>query len=182
VTNASDQLQTFASRPLAEYQAESAAAGASRDATPPDAGAAAPRVPAAEVPVVDIHFDDLPDEDYAEFVFPLKTTPGIYYVLGIDDDAVLYEVMDVAQHGSPNDIIDYFFKSTFRRALDEQGNEVAHGMRILMNAINRGVQGARESRRYLMSVVTTAIENWSEEMTDTSMRPMNRAQRRARRR
>lgn len=181
MTNASDQPQIFASRPLADYQTQTGDGDAPGDVTAPPSATAARAVP-RDVPVVDIHFEDLPDEDYAEFVFPLKTTPGIYYVLGIDDDAVLYEVMDVAQHGSPNDIIDYFFKSTFRRALDEQGNEVAHGLRILLNAIKRGVQGTRESRRYLMSVVTTAIENWSEEMTDTSMRPMNRAQRRARRR
>lgn len=171
----------FASRPLAELQAENAKSdrGASAVAGPPDLGAPSR---AHQAPVVDIHFEDLPDEEYAEFIFPLKTTPGVYYVLGIDDDAVLYEVMDVARDGSPNDIIDYFFKATFRRALDESGNEITHGMRMLMNAIKKGVRGEHESRRYLMSVVSTAIENWSEEMTDTSMRPMNRAQRRARRR
>lgn len=171
----------FASRPLADYQAEQAEAAepeTPKDLAVSNVGAKAHR----EVPVVDIHFEDLPDEEFAEFVFPLKTTPGVYYVLGIDDDAVLFEIQDVARDGSQNDVIDYFFKSTFRRALDDQGEEISHGLRMLLNAVTKGVRGQRESRRYLMSVVTTAIENWSEELTDTSMRPMNRAQRRARRR
>lgn len=170
----------FASRPLADYQAQAQASEpeASREATAPSVGATQRR----EVPVVDIHFDDLPDEEFAEFVFPLETTPGVYYVLGIEDDAVLYDIQEVARDASNNDIIDYVFKHTFRRALNEQGEEIGQGLRMLLNAINKGVRGKRESRRYLMSVVTTAVENWSEELTDTSMRPMNRAQRRARRR
>lgn len=176
----------FASRPLGEYQAQTAKADAEaaahRGAAAVAAAPAEPVYRAREIPVVDIHFDDLPDEEYAEFNFPLKTTPGVVYTLGIEDDSVLFEIADIAQDGSPNDIINYFFKATFRRATDEHGNEIENGMRYLQNAISRGKPGDRESRRYLMSVVTTAIDNWSEELTDTSMRPANRAQRRARRR
>lgn len=170
----------FASRPLADYQAQPQVLEpeAPRDMATAGAGARERH----EVPVVDIHFEDLPDEEFAEFVFPLETTPGVYYVLGIDDDAVLYDIQDVARDASNNDIIDFVFKHTFRRALNEQGEEIGQGLRMLLNAVNKGVRGKRESRRYLMSVVTTAVENWSEELTDTSMRPMNRAQRRARRR
>jgi hypothetical protein len=177
VTNTSDQQQIFASRPLAEYQAEAA-----RETTSLNGVNAAPITQAQPMPVLDIHFDDLPDEEYAEFNFPLRTTPGVIYTLGVEDDAVLFQIMDVAQDGSPNDIISYFFKSTFRRAVDENGAEIDNGLRYFQNAISTGKPGQRESRRYLMSVVTTAIEHWTEELTDTSMRPMNRAQRRARRR
>jgi len=172
----------FTSRPLADYQVESIASAPTADT---EAVAPVPAEPAQrlhEVPVVDIHFDDLPDEPYEEFHFPLKTTPGVVYTLGVEDDAVLFQVMDVAQDGSPNDIIDYFFKATFRRAIDEHGTEIENGLRHFQNAISRGRPGQRESRRYLMSVVMAAIERWTEELTDTSMRPMNRSQRRARRR
>lgn len=172
----------FTSRPLADYQVESIASAPTADT---EAAASVPAEPVQrphEVPVVDIHFDDLPDEPYEEFHFPLKTTPGVVYTLGVEDDAVLFQVMDVAQDGSPNDIIDYFFKATFRRAVDEHGAEIENGLRHFQNAISRGRPGQRESRRYLMSVVMAAIERWTEELTDTSMRPMNRSQRRARRR
>lgn len=172
----------FASRPLADYQAETAKAAATVDSSVVASGPAEPTYRTRDVPVVDIHFEDLPDEPYEEFNFPLKSTPGVVYTLGVEDDAVLFQVMDVAQDGSPNDIIDYFFKATFRRAIDENGHEIENGMRFLQNAISKGRPGERESRRYLMSVVMAAIEKWTEELTDTSMRPANRAQRRARRR
>lgn len=172
----------FASRPLADYQAETAQAARSLDTPAVTAAPAEPVHRTRDVPVVDIHFEDLPDEPYEEFNFPLKTTPGVVYTLGVEDDAVLFQVMDVAQDGSPNDIIDYFFKATFRRAVDEHGQEIENGMRYFQNAISKGRPGQRESRRYLMSVVMAAIERWTEELTDTSMRPMNRAQRRSRRR
>lgn len=171
----------FASRPLADYQAQTAKA-AIVDAKVVNSGPSEPEYRTRDIPVVDIHFEDLPDEPYEEFNFPLKTTPGVIYTLGVEDDAVLFQVMDVAQDGSPNDIIDYFFKATFRRAIDEDGHEIDNGMRYLQNAISKGRPGQRESRRYLMSVVMAAIEKWTEELTDTSMRPANRAQRRARRR
>ena len=96
---------------------------------------------------------------------------------------MLFQVMDVAQDGSPNDIIDYFFKATFRRAIDENGHEIENGMRFLQNAISKGRPGQRESRRYLMSVVMAAIEKLQSRSSPTPpMRPANRAQRRARRR
>lgn len=183
MTNSSDQPQTFTSQPLASYQAGNDTTASVFDPPTPrgasDGGAALQARPA---PVLDIHFDDLPNEDYGEFNFPLRTTPGVIFTLGVDDDAVLFQIMDVAQDGSPNDIIDYFFKATFRRAVDEHGVEIPNGLRFFQNAINGGKPGERESRRYLMSVVTTAIDHWTEELTDTSARPMNRAQRRARRR
>lgn len=169
----------FASRPLADYQAE---ADRNEGETRAVAASPEPVQRPREVPVVDIHFDDLPDQEYAEFSFPLKTVPGVVFTLGIDDDAVLFQLADVANEGTLNDIISFVFKSTFRRAVDEYGNEVEHGLRLLMNAMTKGKPGERESRRYLMSVVNTAVEQWSEELTDTSMRPANRAQRRARRR
>lgn len=171
----------FTSRPLAEMQAEQAASAATapNPTRRPYEGA---RV-ATPVPVLDMHFEDLPNEEYAEFNFDLKTTPGVIYTLGIEDDAILFEVMDVAQEGSPNEIIDFFFRSTFRRAVHEDGTPIEHGLRYFLNATSQEkAPGERESRRYLMSVVTTAIDRWTEELTDTSMRPMNRAQRRSRRR
>lgn len=172
----------FASRPLADYQAEHTPTAPTIESSVVSSAPAEPSYRAREVPVVDIHFEDLPDEPYEEFNFPLKTTPGVVYTLGVDDDAVLFQVMDVAQDGSLNEIIDYFFKATFRRAVDEHGNEIENGMRYFQNAISKGRPGERESRRYLMSVAMAAIEKWTEELTDTSMRPMNRSQRRARRR
>lgn len=164
-------------------QAEQSAAAQSL----PDPGAApvpaaAPARPSAPVPVLDIDFADLPEESYEEFAFPLQTTPGNIYVLGIDDDSILFELMEVARDDSPNEIIKFALHSTFRRALDSSGNEIENGRKVLMEAIDPHRNGPKERRKYLMDVVLAAVDKWSEELTDASMRPMNRAQRRARRR
>jgi hypothetical protein len=173
----------FASRPLAEMQAEQAAEKQrSYTDAPAIAAETAQAVRPAPMPTLDIHFEDLPDQDYAEFNFPLKTTPGVVYTLGIDDDAVLYEVMDVAAEGTPTDILDFFFAATLRRAVYADGSPVEKPLKYFLKATDPKRADQRESRRYLMSVVTTAIDQWTEELTDTSMRPVNRAQRRSRRR
>lgn len=183
MTNASNQSYQFASRPLAELQAEQRAAASAPTHPEDDRTITGEQVrPSVTLPALDIHFEDLPDESYEEFHFPLKTTPGIVYTLGIDDDSVLFEIMDVTRDGTPTEIIEFFFDATFRRAVYEDGTEVPNGLKFFQKAINGGKPGERESRRYLMSVALAAIDRWSEELTDTSMRPMNRAQRRARRR
>jgi len=171
------------SRPLAELQAEQP------EHTPKPGGYTAEPMIAAEavkpsvpLPALDIHFEDLPDQEYEEFNFPLKTTPGVVYTLGIDDDAVLFAIMDVAAEGTTNDIIAYFFDATLRRAVHEDGTPVDKPLKYFQKAIDPKRREERESRRYLMSVITTAVDQWTEELTDTSMRPMNRAQRRSRRR
>lgn len=177
----------FASRPLAELQAENAAAEqAERDrraqpATPGPA-AVAPEAPrrAAPVPVLDISFEDLPDQEYEEFNFPLKSTPGIIYTLGIDDDSVLFEIMEVSREEGLNETITFCLESTFRRAVYEDGTPVENGRKVFLDAIDPYRRGEKESRKYLMEVVLSAVDRWSEELTDTSMRPQNRAQRRSR--
>lgn len=171
----------FASRPLAELQAEQAA---NAERTFEGARAVTTEAPrrAAPVPVLDINFEDLPDEAYEEFAFPLQTTPGTIYVLGIEDDSILFEIQEVARDEAANDIIKFALHSTFRRAIDAEGNEIEDGLKILMDAIDPNRKGPKERRKYLMEVVLAAVDKWSEELTDVSMRPMNRAQRRARRR
>lgn len=163
----------FTSRPLADAQAE-------LSDKPESAGVSASAGPRRAVPVVDINFDDIPEQDYEEFAFPLKTEPGIVWVLGIDDDAILFEIMEAAREDSPNEIIEFCLTSTFRYAVDKNGHEVDNGLRKLMNAIDPHRKGPRESRKYLMEVVLSAIDRWCEELTDTSMRTPSRAQRRAR--
>jgi hypothetical protein len=187
MANTSNQANMFASRPLAELQAENAAAeqaererrAAPAAAVPATVAAEAPRR-MAPVPVLDISFEDLPDQEYEEFNFPLKTTPGVIYTLGLDDDSVLFEIQEVAMEESQNQIILFALNATFRRAVYEDGTEVENGRKMLMDAIDPHRRGAKESRKYLMEVVLSAIDRWTEELTDTSMRPQNRAQRRAR--
>jgi hypothetical protein len=185
MTNTSNQANMFASRPLAELQAENAAAeqaekerraqpAAAIDPTP------APVRRAAPVPVLDISFEDLPDQDYEEFNFPLKNTPGIVYTLGIEDDSVLFEIMEASREDSPNEIIKFCLSATFRRAVYEDGTPVDNGLKVLLEATDPHRRGEKESRKYLMEVVLSAIDRWTEELTDTSMRPQNRSQRRAR--
>jgi hypothetical protein len=172
----------FTSRPLAEMQAEQAALSSARSngsVPEPETAAQVPRR-AAPLPVVDISFDDIPEQQYEDFAFPLRTTPGFVYVLGIDDDSVLFEIMEAAREDSPNEIIKFCLSATFRRAVDSEGNEVENGLRQLMEATDPHRRGEKESRKYLMEVVMSAIDRWCEELTDTSMRPQNRAQRRAR--
>ena len=177
----------FASRPLAELQAENAAAAQAERERQAASAAPAPATVAPEavrrtapVPVLDISFEDLPDQAYEEFNFPLKTTPGIIYTLGIDDDSVLFEIQEVAMEESQNAIMMFAFESTFRRAVYEDGTEVENGRKVFFDAIDPHRRGQKESRKYLLEVVLSAIDRWAEELTDTSMRPQNRAQRRAR--
>lgn len=185
MANTSNQAHMFASRPLAELQAENAAAEQAereRQAQPVVHDAAPPRQ-TVPVPVVDISFEDLPDQEYEEFAFPLRVTPENVYVLGIDDDAILFEIMEVSRDESPNAIIEFVLTETFRRAVRAaDGTEVENGLKVLLDAINPNRKGEKESRKYLMEVVLSAIDRWAEELTDTSMRPQNRAQRRRARR
>lgn len=185
VTDASKQPQMFTSRPLAELQAEQiqqaeAVKAKSNGSAPIDVGAAAAPRRTAQLPVVDINFEDLPEQEYEDFAFPLKTVPGTVWVLGIDDDAVLFDIMEVAREETPNEIIKFCLGATFRYAVDEEGNEVENGLRKLIDATDAHRRGEKESRKYLMEVVMSAIDKWCEELTDTSMRPQSRAQRRAR--
>lgn len=182
MANTSNQAHMFASRPLAELQAENAAAEQAERERPEPPATIAPEPPrrTAPVPVLDISFEDLPDQEYEEFNFPLKTTPGVIYTLGIDDDSVLFEIMEVSREESPNEIIMFALSATFRRAVHEDGTEVENGRKMLMDAADPHRRGEKESRKYLMEVVLSAIDRWTEELTDTSMRPQNRAQRRAR--
>lgn len=177
----------FASRPLAELQAEQAAAEQAERERRAAPAAVVPATVAAEaprrtvpVPVLDISFEDLPDQDYEEFNFPLKTTPGVIYTLGIEDDGVLFEIMEVLREDSLNEAITFALGATFRRAVHEDGTEVENGRKMFLDAIDPHRRGEKESRKYLMEVVGSAIDRWTEELTDTSMRPQNRAQRRSR--
>lgn len=173
----------FASRPLAELQAENAAAEQAERERQMQPATIAPEPPrrSAPLPVLDIDFEDLPDQEYEEFNFPLKTTPDVIYTLGIDDDSILFEIMEVSREDSLNETILFCLESTFRRAVyKEDGSEVENGLKMLMDAVDPHRRGEKESRKYLMGVVMGAIDRWAEELTDTSMRPQNRAQRRAR--
>lgn len=174
----------YTSVPLAEAQPRSGVDEGPRrvEATQSDPTPAAAAV-AHQVPVVDMDFEDIPEQSYEDFAFRLPTTPEMVYVLGIDDDTVLFEILDFTKEGSASEIIDFFFESTFRRVLyADTGLEVDNGYKLLCQTIDdRPKNGKPVSRKYLMGVVTTAIDRWSEELTDTSMRP-NRASRRARRR
>lgn len=181
-----NRSQSFASRPLAELQAEQAAesakiiAGPDFEAEPLRAVNSAGRVAA---PIIDISFEDLPEQEYEEFAFPLKVTPDIVYVLGIEDDAILFEIMEVSREESPNQIIEFVLSQTFRRAVNaHDGSEIQNGLKVMLDAINPDRKGEHESRKYLMEVVLSAIDRWAEELTDTTMRPQNRAQRRRARR
>lgn len=194
VTDTSNYTPMFTSRPLAEQQAEEAAARSSSSntaASVPVAGrpversietteAMAVSRRAVQLPVVDINFEDIPEQEYADFAFPLKTAPGIVWVLGIDDDAVLFDIMEVTREDSPNEIIKFCLSATFRYAVDENGDEIENGLKRLMDFTDPHRRGEKESRKYLMEVCMSAVDKWCEELTDTSMRPPNRAQRRAR--
>lgn len=164
--------------PLADAQAQGAAstsrANREAPADPP------PRIHA--VPAIDMDFEDVPEQSYEDFAFRLHRTPDVVYVLGIDDDSTLFDVLDYTKEGSPNDIIEYFFEETFRRAVyADDGTEVDQGLKVLFDAIDpRPKEGKPVSRKYLMSVVLTAVDHWSEELTDTSMRPNRRHRRRRR--
>lgn len=142
--------------------------------------APAPTRRTAQLPVVDISFEDIPEQEYEDFAFPLKTVPGIVWVLGIEDDAVLFDIMEVTREESPNEIIKFCLSATFKYAVDEEGNEIENGLKRLMEATDPHRRGEKESRKYLMEVCMSAVDRWCEELTDTSMRPQNRAQRRAR--
>ena len=183
VTDASKYPQMFTSRPLAEVQDQPSAG----QAPSPNGAAAAEPTPVAaaarravQLPVVDINFEDIPEQEYADFAFPLKTAPGIVWVLGIDDDAVLFDIMEVTREDSPNEIIKFCLGATFRYAVDENGDEIENGLKRLMDLTDPHRRGEKESRKYLMEVCMSAVDKWCEELTDTSMRPQNRAQRRAR--
>jgi hypothetical protein len=182
MANTSNQANMFASRPLAELQAENAAAEQAERERQAQPATIAPEPPrrTAPVPVLDISFEDLPDQDYEEFNFPLKNSPGVIYTLGIDDDGVLFEIMEVLREDSLNEAISFALSATFRRAVYEDGTEVENGRKMFLDAIDPHRRGEKESRKYLMEVVGSAIDRWTEELTDTSMRPQNRAQRRAR--
>lgn len=160
----------FTSRPLGEAQAEAA-----QQAAQPGG---APRT-VRPLPIVDMNLDDLPETTYADFVFQLR---GITYYLGIDDDRVLFDISDAnLTDTSPSQLFDYFFEETYRKALDEDGNELPDGLERLMEAIALEPAGdeAPVPRRSLLKVMRTAVEGWMGELTDTNVRP-NRRSRRAR--
>lgn len=165
--------------PLGEAQARASASPPSRVSreTPEESQA-----PHSAAPVIDMDFEDVPEQSYEEFAFRLPRTPDVVYVLGIEDDTVLFDIMAYTKEGSPNEIIEYFFEETFRRAVyADDGAEVDNGFRMLFEAIDpRPKEGKPVSRKYLMSVVLTAVDHWSEELTDTSMRPNRRHRRRRR--
>lgn len=159
----------FTSRPLAEAQAEAA----QRAAQP-----GTPQRPLRPLPIVDMNLDDLPETTYADFVFQLG---GITYYLGIEDDRVLFDISEANMaEGSPTQLFDFFFEETYRKALDEDGNELADGLDRLMEAIALEPADGRKPvpRRNLLKVMTTAVEGWMAELTDTNVRPNRRARRR----
>lgn len=183
VTDASIYPQMFTSRPLADAQAEQGdtpktPSASTAGAAQPDAAHDTP-VRAVRLPVVDISFEDIPEQAYEDFNFPLKTKPDMIFCLGIEDDSVLFEIMEVTREESPNDIITFALTETFKRAVYLDGTEVPNGLKELRDGIDPHRRGQKESRKYLMEVVLSAVDRWSEELTDTSMRPQNRAQRRA---
>lgn len=157
----------FTSRPLAEAQADEARRTA----------AGAPARTIKPLPIVDMNLDDLPETTYDDFVFQLK---GITYYLGIDDDRVLFDISEANMTDtSPSELFDFFFESTYRKALDEEGEEIADGLERLLDATALEPAGGAKPvpRRSVLKVMTAAIEGWMAELTDTNVRPNRRARR-----
>lgn len=129
-------------------------------------------------PIVDINLDDIPESSYDEFRFLLK---GNIYTLGIEDDSILFEIAEMSMDEvSPTELFEYFFERTFRKATDEDGNEIPDGLETLIAAVAaRPRDGSRPvPRKSLLRIMNTAVEDWMGELTDTSMRPKRRSGRR----
>lgn len=131
-------------------------------------------------PIVDVNLDDVPESSYDEFVFQLR---GNVYTLGIEDDSILFEIAEMSMDEvAPSELFDYFFERTFRRAVDDDGNEIKDGLGVLLRAIDpRPKDGSRPvPRKSLLRIMNTATDDWMGELTDTSMRPKRRSGRRRR--
>lgn len=165
----------FTSRPLAEVQGDVVA----RKAPAKDRTKSGPteRVVRPQ-PIVDLNLDDVPETDYADFRFLLK---GTVYTLGIDDDAVLFEISEMTMDEvTPTELFEFFFERTFRDAVDEEGNEVPDGLEVLLATIaQRPRDGSKPiPRKSLLRIMNAAVDEWMGELTDVTMRPKRRSGRR----
>jgi hypothetical protein len=161
----------FTSRPLADAQKQYAQTSAAT-------GQDEPQRTVRPQPIVDINLDEVPETDYAPFTFQLK---GNVYTLGIDDDQVLFEIAEMSMDEvGPNELFAVFFERTFRKGVDENGNELNDGLGVLLQVIQpRPRDGSRPiPRQSLLRILNTAVDGWMEELTDVSMRPNRRARRR----
>lgn len=164
----------FISRPLADAQKQYAQTS---PVAQPQAGPQPQRAIRPQ-PVLDINLDDVPETSYAEFVFQLK---GNIYTLGIEDDTVLFDIAEMSMDEvSPTDLFEHFFERTFRRAVDENGDEIEDGLGVLLRATAaRPRDNSRPvPRQQLLRIMNTAVEDWMGELTDTNMRPKRRSGRR----
>lgn len=129
-------------------------------------------------PIVDMNLDDIPESSYDDFTFQLR---GNVYTLGIEDDGILFEIAELSMDEvSPTELYEYFFERTFRRAVDDDGNEIADGLGQLLRTIAaRPRDGSRPiPRKSLLRIMNTAVDDWMGELTDTNMRPKRRSGRR----
>lgn len=125
-----------------------------------------------------MNLDDIPESSYADFTFQLK---GVVYTLGIDDDAVLFDIAELSMDEvSPTELYEYFFERTFRKATGEDGSEIEDGLGELLRVIAaRPRDGSRPiPRKNLLRIMNTAVGDWMSELTDTNMRPNRRSRRR----
>lgn len=160
----------FTSRPLADAQKQYATATPVADSVPTR--------PIKPMPIVDINLDDVPESSYQDFVFQLR---GNIYTLGIDDDSILFDIAEMSMDEvAPSELFEVFFERTFRKALDEEGNEIEDGLGALLKAIApRPRDGSQPiPRKSLLRIMNTAVDEWMAELTDTNMRPKRRSGRR----
>lgn len=148
---------------------------------PQNAPTSVPPQMAAPPVVVDIDLDDIPEEPFSARTFRLG---GVVYTLVLRDDHLLSQLAEEQRDGDLDldSLHAYFFEQTFSSAMDSAGNPVPEGVQRLLAELaavdERGIR--RVSLRKTQMIVESAIEQWADELTDRSMRPVNRAQRRGR--
>jgi len=135
-----------------------------------------PAVPAIEqVPVVvDIDLDDV---DEPEFTPQVCRAGGDVYVLSLKDDYLLAEFSAWARDGDVFDLYENFYAETLVSGTDSDGMALSDAFKHLWDKVEK-----REiSLRKISKMAQDAVEVWTEELTDTSMRPgrRNRADRRS---
>lgn len=165
----------FTSRPLAEIQGQvvpETPQANDRTKTAPTTHAVRPQ------PIVDFDLDEVPETEYAEYRFKMK---GNVYTLGIDDDAILFDISEMTmEEVAPTELFEFFFERTFRAAFDAEGHEIQDGLEVLLAAIaQRPRDGSRPvERKSLLRIMNSAVDEWMGELTDVSMRPKRRSGRR----
>jgi hypothetical protein len=141
------------------------------------AAAAAPPV------VVVLDLDDLPEPEYPQVSFRLQ---GITYVLHIQDAHVLVELAEFGREEDLeiDEVFDFFFDTTFHSAFDANGVPVVDGL----NHLKKVLRQTNEQGQHVVSLTKTsrilmsAVETWSSQLSDTSMRPERRRKKRRDRR